>query len=119
MKLEEYKPLKENKSHFTTDFLYNTYLCSIPLDFSEVPLHWHNEMELIYIKKGCGIVSVDLERFIVHGGDLVVVMPGHIHSISQNSNDRFGISMYFLCFRLRVFVFILAAPAFVFGFEYG
>lgn len=89
MKLEEYKPLKENKSHFTTDFLYNTYLCSIPLDFYEVPLHWHNEMELIYIKKGCGIVSVDLERFIVHGGDLVVVMPGHIHSISQNSNDRF------------------------------
>ena len=28
-----------------------TYPCSIPLDFSRVPLHWHDEMEIIYIKK--------------------------------------------------------------------
>ena len=59
MNITDYGPLKETKSHFDSDFLYNTYLCSIPLDFAEVPLHWHNEMELIYIKKGCMIVSVD------------------------------------------------------------
>ena len=37
----------------------------------------------------------------------------------KNCNDRFSISIYFLCFSLRVFVFIPAAAAFVFGFEYG
>ena len=74
MNITDYGPLKETKSHFDSDFLYNTYPCSIPLDFTEVPLHWHNEMELIYIKKGCMIVSVDLEYSVVNAGDIVVVM---------------------------------------------
>ena len=87
MNITDYGPLKETKSHFDSDFLYNTYPCSIPLDFTEVPLHWHNEMELIYIKKGCMIVSVDLEYSVVNAGDIVVVMPGHIHSIIQNESD--------------------------------
>ena len=87
MNITDYGPLKETKSHFDSDFLYNTYLCSIPLDFAEVPLHWHNEMELIYIKKGRMIVSVDLEYSVVNAGDIVVVMPGHIHSIIQNESD--------------------------------
>ena len=87
MNITDYGPLKETKSHFDSDFLYNTYPCSIPLDFAEVPLHWHNEMELIYIKKGCMIVSVDLEYSVVNAGDIVVVMPGHIHSIIQNESD--------------------------------
>ena len=87
MNITDYRPLKETKSHFDSDFLYNTYPCSIPLDFTEVPLHWHNEMELIYIKKGCMIVSVDLEYSVVNAGDIVVVMPGHIHSIIQNESD--------------------------------
>ena len=48
MNITDYRPLKETKSHFDSDFLYNTYPCSIPLDFAEVPLHWHNEMEHIH-----------------------------------------------------------------------
>jgi len=31
MNITDYGPLKETKSHFDSDFLYNTYLCSIPL----------------------------------------------------------------------------------------
>ena len=46
MNITDYGPLKETKSHFDSDFLYNTYPCSIPLDFTEVPLHWHNEWSL-------------------------------------------------------------------------
>ena len=87
MNITDYGPLKETKSHFDSDYFYNNYTCSIPLDFTEVPLHWHNEMELIYIKKGCMIVSVDLEYSVVNAGDIVVVMPGHIHSIIQNESD--------------------------------
>ena len=72
-----YETLHETKKHVSIQFPYNTYLCSIPLDFTQVPLHWHNEMELIYIKKGCMIVSVDLEYSVVNAGDIVVVMPGN------------------------------------------
>ena len=83
-----YETLHEIKSHYNTDFSYNTYPCTIPQDFTEVPLHWHNEMELIYIKKGKGIVSIDLNYHSVSRGDLVIVCPGRIHSITNYDNSR-------------------------------
>ena len=52
MNIPEYEIYHEHKNHAETLFPYNTYICSIPLDFYEVPRHWHNEMEIIYIKKG-------------------------------------------------------------------
>ena len=51
MRIHEYEDFQETKKHSDTRFPYNTYLCSIPLDFTDVPIHWHNEMEIIYIKK--------------------------------------------------------------------
>lgn len=47
----QYKIYHENKIHTPDDFPYNTYLCSIPLDFQSVNLHWHDEVEIIVIKK--------------------------------------------------------------------
>lgn len=61
----QYKIYHENKTHTPDDFPYNTYLCSIPLDFQSVNLHWHDEVEIIVIKKGIGIVSVDLTTYSV------------------------------------------------------
>ncbi|WP_416753482.1 AraC family ligand binding domain-containing protein [Anaerobutyricum hallii] len=60
----QYKIYHENKTHTPDDFPYNTYLCSIPLDFKSVNLHWHDEVEIIVIKKGTGIVSVDLTTYL-------------------------------------------------------
>lgn len=83
MNLNEYQNYREIKSHTTAEFPYNTYLCSIPKDFPQVPLHWHAELELIVIKKGRGIVSVDLEKRSVTSGDIVLIRPGQLHSIEQ------------------------------------
>ena len=65
MNILEYENYHEDKTHVELTFPYNTYLCSIPLDFSGVPLHWHDDMELIYIKKGHGIITVDFTRAAV------------------------------------------------------
>ena len=46
--------LNENKIHFQNEYQYNTYICSIPMDFASVPVHWHDEFEMIVIKKGRG-----------------------------------------------------------------
>ena len=75
-----YENLHEVKKHVSTQFPYNTYLCSIPLDFTQVPLHWHNDVEIIVIKKGCGIISVDTEPRAVKAGDIILVRPGQLHS---------------------------------------
>lgn len=79
----EYTNTQEIKSHGTAGFPFNIYLCSIPLDFPLVPAHWHNDMEIIYIKKGRGRITVDLMPFIVNQGDIVIVPPGQLHSIEQ------------------------------------
>lgn len=55
----EYETFREDKKHTEVAFPYNTYLCSIPLDFSSVPVHWHEEMEFIVVKKGRGLVTLD------------------------------------------------------------
>lgn len=85
MNILEYERSQETKPHGHDNFPFNIYLCSIPLDFTVVPAHWHNNMEIIYIKKGRGTITVDLIPFQVSKGDIVVVPPGQLHSIEQLS----------------------------------
>lgn len=82
MKHLPYQIYHETKKHTSEDFPYNTYLCSIPLDFTQVSLHWHIEMELIVIKRGEGLVHVNLVSYKVKAGDIIVVLPGQLHSIT-------------------------------------
>ena len=62
MQPSAYFRYQEEKQHTPENFPYNTYLCTIPQDFESVALHWHDDAEIIYIKKGRGIVSVDLNN---------------------------------------------------------
>ena len=81
MQIPEYENYHETKSHSTPDFPYNAYICSIPLDFEKVPLHWHAEVEIIYIKKGRGRVTLDFTSLYVEAGDIIIVSPGQLHAI--------------------------------------
>ena len=83
MNIAEYENYQEKKVHTEATFPYNTYLCSIPLDFDKVPVHWHDYMEIIYIKKGHGYVTVDLKQYKVSGSTIILILPGQLHSIEQ------------------------------------
>lgn len=85
MTILEYENYREDKPHGEASFPYITYPCSIPLDFPEVPLHWHEKMEIIFIKKGEGLVSVDFTNYEVHAGTLLFIVPGQLHSIRQKA----------------------------------
>lgn len=87
MNILEYENYQEKKSHVSESFPYTTYLCSIPLDFTIVPAHWHEEMEIIYIKKGQALVTVDFEQFQACAGSILFILPGQIHSIEQFENE--------------------------------
>lgn len=80
-----YGSYREHKKHTPDDFPYNTYICTIPLDFSSVKIHWHEETEFIIVKKGEGTVSVDLKEYEVKAGDMVFVPSGKLHSIGQKN----------------------------------
>lgn len=102
MNILEYENYHEKKSHVDLAFPYNTYICSIPLDFTTVPLHWHDEMEIIYIKKGMGLVTIEFEQYTVSNDTIILILPGQLHSIEQfehhsmeYENIIFDVSMLF------------------------
>jgi len=82
-----YENYHEKKPHVSASFPYNTYLCSIPLDFTQVDTHWHKEAEFIIIKKGCGEINIDLNSYKAVAGDIMVVLPGQLHSICQHKDN--------------------------------
>lgn len=88
MELDQYTQYQETRLHEQPGFAYNTYLCTIPQDFDRVNLHWHDQMELIYIKRGEGAVSVNLERYPVSAGCVVPVLPGELHAIEGDPGAR-------------------------------
>ena len=82
-----YYDYHEIKEHAGRDFPFNIYPCSIPFDFKLVPVHWHEEMEIISVKKGRGLVTVDMVPYEVGMGDAVAVFPGQLHGISQTGGE--------------------------------
>ena len=78
----------EIKEHGKREFPFNIYPCSIPVDFSHVALHWHEEMEIIAVKKGKGRITVDTVSYPVEEGDILAVFPGQLHAISCGNGER-------------------------------
>ena len=78
----------EIKEHGKREFPFNIYPCSIPVDFTHVALHWHEEMEIIAVKKGNGRITVDTVSYPVSEGDILAVFPGQLHAISCGSGER-------------------------------
>lgn len=47
--------------------------------------HWHQEIEFIYVRRGCAHFSINDYTFTAHAGDLVVIDTGDFH-YSDSSN---------------------------------
>ncbi len=73
----------EAKRHSDTMFAFNIYPCTIPQDFSFVPLHWQDGAEIIYVKKGKGIIRVDHDVYTAGCGDIFLILPGHLHGMQS------------------------------------
>lgn len=101
MKQPKPEQYHEKKRHTEDQFPYNTYLCTIPDDFAEVPVHWHEEAELIVIQKGSGTVLVDLTHYHVTAGDIIIVLPEHLEesiSIRQIASACYFSESHFMKF---------------------
>ena len=79
---------QETKVHGTHDFPFAVYRGLVPDWLSDFPLHWHEEMEIIYVEKGSVSISIRNTEYLVHGGDFVLIHPQTIHSIRQHEEDR-------------------------------
>ena len=91
MRIPEYESVRgfhEIKEHGEREFPFNIYPCCIPQDFPQVRVHWHQEMEIIAVKKGELLVTVDKETSRIRQGEAAVVFPGQLHGIFQSGNER-------------------------------
>jgi len=85
--ITQYENCRERKQHGSPDYPYTTYLCAIPRDFNRVPMHWHDDMEIVYIKKGFGRVKVNLNCFNVSAGSIILILPGQLHEILPDESN--------------------------------
>ena len=78
----------EAKKHGQISFPYIVYKGSIPEFFLSYPLHWHDEMELIYVRDGQGIITIQSHQYIVRADDIVIVPPQMVHSIEKYPKSK-------------------------------
>lgn len=72
---------QEKKQHGSVLFPFNIYPCTIPGDFPSVALHWHKSMELIYVKKGRGLVQTGQQVLEACRGEIFILPPGTLHAL--------------------------------------
>ena len=82
-----YFELKENKPHGTKDDPFSTYHIENGGQSFQIPVHWHDELEIIYVKSGFLTVSISGENYIGKPGDAFVVSPGNLHFMGSQTGN--------------------------------
>jgi len=85
---EEFMSLKETgkKGNFLLPFVVSRTV--MPDFYTTFPMHWHQEMEIIYIEKGEFEETINFELYHVKKGDIIIVPPCVLHSFRQFENER-------------------------------
>ena len=63
-----YAELKENHPHGTREYPFCEYHMRYWPHAFQIPVHWHDEVEIIYVRKGPLMVEIDGQKFIGDDG---------------------------------------------------
>ena len=97
-----YFELKENKPHGTKDDPFSTYHIENAGRSFQIPVHWHDEFEIIYVRSGFLTVSISGESYIGKTGEAFVVSPGNLHLMGSRSGT---VDYYTFLFPLKYISF--------------
>lgn len=75
--------LKELNAHGSFELPIETYTDNCVI-FHSLYNHWHDEMEIIHIEDGMGMVRLNREILRVKRGDILIVNPGVLHGIKTD-----------------------------------
>ena len=70
-----YFELKENRPHGTPENPFSQYHISDVKRAFQIPVHWHDELEIIYVKQGKLHVTISGKNYIGSPKDAFVVSP--------------------------------------------
>ena len=97
-----YFELKENKPHGTKDDPFSTYHIENAGRSFQIPVHWHDEVAIIYVRSGFLTVSISGESYIGKTGEAFVVSPGNLHLMGSQSGT---VDYYTFLFPLKYISF--------------
>ena len=97
-----YRELKENKPHGTKAYPYTQYHIEKPRNAFHIPVHWHDEVELIYVKKGHLTISIEEQTFHAGPEDLFCVNTGELNFMDC---DDMSVEYYTILFPLEFISF--------------
>lgn len=80
---------KETIKHGTILLPYNIYLTHIPESFTDFPIHWHDEIEIIKVVTGQARYVVDFKEYIICEGDILIIPPSSLHYFEQYNDEHF------------------------------
>ncbi len=74
-----YLDLKESTPHGTSDYAFTQYNIKNISQPIHIPVHWHNEIEILYIRKGHLHIYIDGHNFDALPGEVYYVNAGVLH----------------------------------------
>lgn len=82
------KETQEKRQHSTTWIPYSHYECHMPEAYMNVPMHWHGEFELIYVRQGRGEFWCGGRRWEAKAGELLLVPPNMLHAAYPGEGEE-------------------------------
>ncbi len=77
------KYYRETVERGTPDFRFSHYNFKESSKlYSFVGLHWHSEIEMLYVKNGAISVTVEERKYVLNRGDIIFIEPEKIHTVS-------------------------------------
>lgn len=87
--------LKENITHGTKEYPYEQYNIRNPERAVQVPVHWHDEMEIIMIERGELDIRIGNQDYIGEVGEVFFVNPRELHLMESSKIDGLYYTMLF------------------------
>ena len=94
--------LKENVKHGTDNYAYAQYHIYGLMYSFYTPFHWHDEIEIIYVKQGRLHVTINNIEYEVIERDILLVNPREIHTMYT---DDLSTEHYTILFPLELINF--------------
>lgn len=80
----QFHDLKENIQHCNFIMPFSLYEGRIdPAISPSIPIHWHEEFEVILVIDGRCNYKIDLEAFIIEKGDILMIGPQKLHTLNS------------------------------------
>ena len=81
--------LLEPVQHGSAMFPLEYYPCVFPLGTGSLPVHWHEEFEITYVRKGSCTYQIDLQSYHITEVDFLLLPPEMLHGTVEQSQPEF------------------------------